>query len=58
MRAAGSLGNRVPAPVYQPALLRYGDRVALDGATTEPVEAKVKDMAAKRLAQLSARKAR
>jgi hypothetical protein len=37
--------------LYSRALLRYNDRVALDGATTEPV---VKDMAAKRLAQLLA----
>ena len=43
--------------IVQSGLLRYDDRVALDGATTEPAEAKVKDMAAKRPAQLSARKA-
>jgi hypothetical protein len=47
MREARSHGNRVPAPVYSRALLRYDDRIALDGATTEPVEAKVKDIAAK-----------
>jgi hypothetical protein len=53
------LGTEFPrrCTLYSRALLRYDDRVALDGATTEPVEAKVKEMAAKRLAQLSARKA-
>jgi hypothetical protein len=48
MRAARSLGNRVPAPVYSRALLCYDDRVALDGATAEPLEAKAKGMAAKK----------
>ena len=42
--------------LYSRTLLRYDDPVALDGVTTELVEAKVKDIAAKRLAQLSARK--
>ena len=58
MRAAPSLGNRDPAPVYSRALLCYDDPVAVDERDgREPVEAKAKDMAAKRLAQLAARKA-
>jgi hypothetical protein len=48
MRATRSLGNRVPAPVYSRALLCYDDRVALDGATGEPLEAKAKGTAAKK----------
>ena len=48
MRAARSLGNRVPAPVYSRALLCYDDRVALDDAKAEPLEAKAKGMAAKK----------
>jgi hypothetical protein len=59
MRAARPLGTELPrgSTLYSRALLRYDDRVALEGATTEPVEAKVKDMAAEPLAQLSARNA-
>jgi hypothetical protein len=59
MRAARSLGNRDPAPVYSRALLCYDDRVALDVRDgREPVEAKAKGAAPKRLAQLAARKVR
>jgi sRNA-binding protein len=44
------------APVYCQAVLRY-DRITLDGAPAEVVEAKARDLAAKRLAKLAAGKA-
>jgi sRNA-binding protein len=45
------------APVYCQAVLRYDQRIALDGAPAEAVDTKAKDLAAKRLADLAARKA-
>jgi sRNA-binding protein len=45
------------APVYCEAVLRHDQRIGLDGAPAEPVEAQAKDLATKRLAQLAARKA-
>ena len=43
------------APVYCQAVLRHDQRVALDGAPAEPVDAEAKDLAAKQLARLAAR---
>jgi sRNA-binding protein len=45
------------APVYCQAVLCHDQRIALDGAPAETVEAEAKDLAAKQLAQLAARKA-
>jgi sRNA-binding protein len=45
------------APVYCQAVLSYDQRIALDGAPAETVDTKAKELAAKRLAELSARKA-
>jgi sRNA-binding protein len=45
------------APVYCRAVVRHDQRVALDGTPAETVDAEAKDLAAKRLAQLAARKA-
>src|SRR5260370_39407683 len=53
----GLLGSWKMAPVYCQAVLCYGQRIALDGAPAEAVDAKAKDLAAKRLAVLAARKA-
>jgi sRNA-binding protein len=44
-------------PVYCQAVLCYDQRIALDGAPAEAVDAKAKDLAAKRLAELAAHKA-
>src|ERR1019366_9632257 len=44
------------APVYCRAVLCHDQRIALDGAPAEAVDAEAKDLAAKRLAQLAARK--
>jgi sRNA-binding protein len=44
------------APVYCEAVLSYDQRIALDGAPAEAVDTKAKDLAAKRLAELTARK--
>jgi sRNA-binding protein len=44
------------APVYCQAVLSYDQRIALDGAPAETVDTKAKDLAAKRLAELTARK--
>jgi sRNA-binding protein len=44
------------APVYCQAVLSHDQRVTLDGAPAEAVDAEAKDLAAKRLAQLAARK--
>jgi sRNA-binding protein len=44
------------APVYCEAVLRHDRRIGLDGAPAETVDAGAKDLAAKRLAQLAARK--
>jgi sRNA-binding protein len=53
----GVLWSWKMAPVYCEAVIRYDQRITLDGAPAEPVEAQAKDMASKRLAQLAARKA-
>jgi hypothetical protein len=45
------------APVYCRAVLAHDHRIALDGTPTEPVDAKAKDSATKRLAHLAARHA-
>jgi sRNA-binding protein len=45
------------APVYCQAVLSYDQRIALDGAPAEAVDTKAKHLAARRLAELTARKA-
>jgi sRNA-binding protein len=45
------------APVYCRAVLAHDHRIALDGAPAEPVDAKAKESATKRLAHLAARHA-
>jgi sRNA-binding protein len=45
------------AAVYCQAVLSHDQRIALDGAPAEGVDAEAKDLAAKQLAQLAARKA-
>jgi sRNA-binding protein len=45
------------APVYCQAVVRHDQRIALDGAPVEAVDAGAKDLATKRLAELAARKA-
>jgi sRNA-binding protein len=45
------------APVYCRAVLYYDQRIALDGAPAEVVDAQAKDLAVKQLAKLAARKA-
>jgi hypothetical protein len=49
----GLLGRWKMAPVYCEAVLRYDQRIALDGAPAEAVDTKAKDLAAKRLAELA-----
>ena len=44
-------------PVYCRAVLAHDQRIALDGTLAEPVDAKAKDLATKRLAQIAERKA-
>jgi hypothetical protein len=44
------------APAYCRAVLSYDQRIGLDGARTEAVDAKAKNLAAKRLEELSVRK--
>jgi sRNA-binding protein len=51
----GVLGGWKMAPVYCQAVLRDDQRVALDGAPAETVDAEAKDLAAKQLARLAAR---
>jgi sRNA-binding protein len=53
----GVLGRWKMAPVYCQAVLCYDQRIALDGAPAETVDAEAKDLAAKQLAKLAARKA-
>jgi sRNA-binding protein len=53
----GVLAGWKMAPVYCRAVLCYDQRIALDGAPAETVEAEAKDLAAKQLAKLAARKA-
>jgi sRNA-binding protein len=45
------------AEVYCQAVLCHGQRIALDGALAETVDAEAKELATKQLAQLAARKA-
>ena len=52
----GVLHNWKMAPVYCQAVLCHDQRIALDGAPAEALDAEAKDLAAKRLAQLAARK--
>jgi sRNA-binding protein len=53
----GVLSTWKMAPVYCEAVLRHDQRIGLDGALAEPVEAQAKELATKRLAQLAERKA-
>jgi sRNA-binding protein len=53
----GVLSHWKMAPVYSRAVLGHDQRIGLDGAPAEPVEAQAKELATKRLAQLAARKA-
>jgi hypothetical protein len=43
---------------YCRAVLAHDHRIALDGTLAEPVDAKAKDLAAKRLAQIAAKAAK
>jgi sRNA-binding protein len=43
------------APVYCEAVLRYDQRVALDGSRAETIDAEAKELATKQLARLAAR---
>jgi sRNA-binding protein len=52
----GVLGYWKLSPAYCEAVLCHDRRIALDGATVETVDAKAKDLAAKRLTRLAARK--
>jgi sRNA-binding protein len=52
----GVLKSWKMAPVYCQAILCYDQRIALDGAAGEAVDTKAKELAAKRLAELTARK--
>jgi sRNA-binding protein len=52
----GVLGSWKMAAVYCRAVLCYDQRIALDGAPDEVVDAQAKDLAAKQLAKLAARK--
>jgi hypothetical protein len=53
----GVLASWKVAPVYCQATLDCDQRIALDGAPAEAVDAAAKDLAAKQLAKLAARKA-
>src|SRR5580700_3786577 len=52
----GVLGSWKMASAYCEAVLRHDFRIALDGAPAEMVDANAKELAAKRLAELAARK--
>ena len=54
----GVLGRWKMAAVYCQAVLSHDQRIALDGAPAETVDAEAKDLAAKQLARLAARKAK
>jgi sRNA-binding protein len=54
----GVLGRWKMAAVYCQAVLAHDQRIALDGAPAETVDAEAKDLAAKQLAKLAARKAK
>jgi sRNA-binding protein len=45
------------APVYCQAVLSHDQRITLDGAPAEPVDAEAKELAAKQLAKLATRNA-
>jgi sRNA-binding protein len=53
----GVLGRWKMAPAYCRAVLSYDQRIALDGAPAEPVDAEAKELAAKQLAKFDARHA-
>ena len=53
----GVLARWKMAPAYCQAVLCYDQRAALDGSPAEMIDAKAKDLAAKQLAQIAARKA-
>jgi sRNA-binding protein len=53
----GVLGRWKMASVYCQAVLCHDQRIALDGTPAETVDAEAKDLAAKQLATLAARKA-
>ena len=53
----GVLGRWKMAAIYCQAVLSHDQRIALDGAPAETVDAEAKDLATKQLAQLAARKA-
>jgi sRNA-binding protein len=53
----GVLGRWKMAAVYCQAVLCHDQRIALDGAPAETVDAEAKELAAKQLARLAARKA-
>jgi hypothetical protein len=50
--------DRITDVAYYRAVLSQDQRIALDGALAEPVDAKAKDLAAKRLAQIAAKAAK
>jgi len=53
----GVLDKWKMAPAYCQAVLRYDERIALDGTCAEPIDQQAKELATKRLAQFAARKA-
>ena len=53
----GVLGIWKLAPFYCRAILTHDQRITLDGAPAEPVDAEAKDLATKQLAKLKVRKA-
>jgi sRNA-binding protein len=53
----GVLKNWKMAPVYCKAVISYDQRIALDGTLAEAVDANAKDLATKRLAELTDRNA-
>jgi len=53
----GVLGIWKLAGFYCRAILAHDQRITLDGASAEPVDAEAKELATKRLAELTARKA-
>jgi hypothetical protein len=53
--SASVLGRWKMAAIYCQAVLSHDQRIALDGAPAETVDAEAKDLAAKQLARLAAR---
>jgi sRNA-binding protein len=53
----GVLGRWKMAPDYCHAVLRYDQRIALDGSLAETIDANAKNLATKQLARLAAREA-